>query len=239
MVDRFWEVDFARGIGISMMLVSNLVTDLQYFNHYAENAGFWWLFARITGIIFVFLVGLSLTISFARAKKQGKANFSKYLFRGGYIFALGLIISGVTWFFLGSDYIRFGVLHLIGLSVILAYPFLKLRKGVSLMFGMGIILIGLLLTTMTFSSGNLFWLGFIPEGFSSVDYFPLLPWFGVVLTGVFFGKLLYRGGRGIMKLPRISKKNPVCFLGRHSLLIYFIHQPIFVGALYLLGSVRI
>lgn len=236
LISRLWEVDFARGIGIMMMLASNFVTDIQFFTDYWQNEGFWWLFARITAFLFVFLVGLSLTISYARAKRQGKAKFWKYLERGLYVLALGLAISVVTYFFLGENYIRFGVLHLIGISIILAYPFLKLRKGLSLIAGMAVILAGILLPAFAVNTDKLLWLGLRTSEFSSVDYFPLLPWFGVVLIGVFFGKLLYKDGRrGLLKLPKMSERNPICFLGRHSLFIYFIHQPIFIGILWLLG----
>lgn len=220
-MDRFPEIDFTRGTALLMMLVSNFITDLQYFANYSNFAQFWWWFARIIAFIFIFLVGLSLNISYNRAKKEGKANFSKFLKRGLFIFALGLVITAVTYIFLGQNYIRFGILHLIGLSIILTYPFLKWKKGVALGTGLSLIIIGLLLPA---------------PSVSSVDYFPLLPWFGVVLLGLYFGKTLYKNGERKFNLKHeVSKKNPICFLGRNTLLVYLIHQPIFVAILYLLG----
>jgi uncharacterized membrane protein len=218
---RFWEIDFTRGIALVMMLASNFVTDLQFFTNYTKFSEFWFWFARITAFIFIFLVGISLNIGYNKAKQEGKANFTKYLKRGLFIFALGLLITVITYFIIPQAYIRFGVLHLIGISIILAYPFLRLKRGVSLWLGLAFIVLGLLLPQ---------------PNFSSVDYFPPLPWFGVVLLGLYFGKLWYAQGERKFNLRHeISKKNPICFLGRNTLWIYLIHQPIFIGILYLLG----
>jgi len=224
-MERFWEIDFTRGIALVMMLVSNFVTDLQFFANYAAFSLFWWWLARITAFIFVFLVGISLNISYNKAKKEGTANFSKFLKRGLFIFGLGLLITVVTYFTIPQAYIRFGVLHLIGLSIILAYPFMKLKRGASLWAGLSLIVIGLLLPQ---------------PSFVSVDYFPLLPWFGVVLCGLYFGKLWYAKGERKFNLKHeLSKKNPICFLGRNTLWIYLIHQPIFIGILHFLLGVKI
>ena len=236
---RFWEIDALRGIAIIMMIASNFVTDLQYFAGYASYETFWWVFARTTAFIFIFLVGISLTISYSRAKQDEKANFWKYFKRGSYIFALGLIITVTTFFFLQQDFIRFGVLHLIGISIILSFPFLKIKKY-TWIFPLAILLIlaGEFIKNIYINSNWLLWLGLTTQTFSSIDYFPLLPWFGVVLLGIVFGKLLYPNAtRGhILKIAgsehRITK--PLSFLGRNSLLIYFIHQPILLGLLWLL-----
>lgn len=235
-MERFPEIDFTRGIALVMMLVSNFVTDLQFFNNYAGFAEFWWWFARITAFMFIFLVGLSLNVSYARAKREGKANFSKYLKRGLFIFALGLLITVVTYFTIPQAYIKFGVLHLIGFSIILAYPFLKWKKEISLWLGLSLIVIGLLLSSVAVNASAFFFIGLTPVGFASVDYFPLLPWFGVVLLGLYFSKLWYAQGERRFNLKHeVSKRNPICFLGRNTLWIYLIHQPIFIAVLHVLG----
>jgi uncharacterized membrane protein len=235
-MDRFLEIDFTRGTALLMMLISNFVTDLQFFTNYSNFAQFWWWFARIIAFIFIFLVGLSLNISYAKAKQENKASFTKYLKRGLFIFGLGLLITIITYIFLGQNYIRFGVLHLMGLSIILAYPFLKLKRKLSLVVGSALIALGLVLLTITVNTSLFLWLGFMPANFASVDYFPLLPWFGVVLIGLYFGKLLYKNGERVFSLKHNLKiSNPICFLGRNTLLIYLVHQPIFIAILYLLG----
>jgi uncharacterized membrane protein len=77
-----------------------------------------------------------------------------------------------------------------------------------------------------------------PAVFVTVDYFPLLPWLGVVSLGLFAGKILYTDYKRRYYLPDLSQSlltRTFGFLGRHSLLIYLIHQPIIIIVLYLLG----
>lgn len=237
---RFWEIDFTRGSALVLMLVSNFVTDLQLFANYTNYYQFWWGFARITAFIFIFLVGLSLNISYNRTKQEGKTNFSKFLKRGIFIFGLGLLITVVTYVAIPEAYIRFGVLHLIGISIILAYPFLKFKKKISLWLGLLLIACGFVLSAMTLNTSALVWLGLTPAGFASVDYFPLLPWFGVILIGLYFGKMFYAGGKRTFNANfNLKASNPLCFLGRNTLWIYLIHQPIFIAVLYFLLGVKI
>ena len=134
----------------------------------------------------------------------------------------------------------FGILHFIGLSIILVPPFLK-RPFWSLPAGVFCIIAGNYLENFRFGFPWLLWLGFIPEQFFTVDYFPLLPWFGVFLLGVFLGNLLYPGYRRVFCLPDLSGNIPVkgmAFLGRHSLVIYLLHQPVLLILLAALGVIE-
>jgi uncharacterized membrane protein len=247
-IERFWEIDFLRGIAIIMMVLYHLLYNLYYFAHYNVNvySGFWMYFARATATIFIFLVGVSISISFSRTKnissdaKEARL-FLKYLRRGLKVFSWGLIITLVTWIFLREGFIIFGILHLIGISIILAYPFLKLRYW-NLFIGLFCIFLGAYLKGFVFNFYWLFWLGFRPAQFYSVDYFPLLPWFGLVLIGIFFGNLLYPDYSRKFQLANFSHFSVVkifCFLGKHSLFIYLIHQPLVIALLYLFGMLKV
>lgn len=241
---RFWEVDSVRGIAIVMMISYHFLFDLSYFNalDLNINSGFFWYFARITAATFIFLVGVSLKLSHSRAEKlnlysSDRAFFMKYLKRGLKIFAWGLGITLITWIFIRVNFIMFGVLHFIGVAIIISYPFLK-RRYTNLVVGIICLALGIYLQTIYFDFTGLMWLGFVPSNIHTVDYFPLLPWFGVVLLGTFAGEVLYRDYRRNFHLPDLSRTCPVkfaCFLGRHSLLIYLIHQPVLIFLLYLLG----
>ncbi|MDP9480877.1 MAG: DUF1624 domain-containing protein, partial [Actinomycetota bacterium] len=81
--------------------------------------------------------------------------------------------------------------------------------------------------------------GVVPEGWMMPDYRPLLPWFGVVLTGLGFGNLVYGDGKRPEALPQESPTlaRPLLPLGRNSLLIYLVHQPVLVTLLALFGIV--
>lgn len=241
---RFWEIDLLRGIAIIMMIVFHLLYDLAHFGAYnlTVHSGFLFYFACATATIFLLLVGISLTLSFSRATNRQKTKpklYRKYLKRGLKIFSWGLVITVLTWLFLREGFVVWGILHLIGISIILAYPLLKFRYW-NLLLGLGFIACGLFLKNITFSFPWLLWLGLTPNSFYTIDYFPLLPWFGVVLIGLFIGNLLYPNYTRSFKLGDLSKFSFIgwwCFLGRHSLLIYLIHQPVLIVALYMLGVV--
>ncbi|MBI2548304.1 DUF1624 domain-containing protein [Candidatus Woesearchaeota archaeon] len=242
--ERYWEIDSLRGIAIVMMVLYHLLYDLSFFAGYAIEvlSGFWLYFARATATLFLLVVGISLTLSAYHARSQNKKlSFVKQLKRGLFVFAFGLLITLATRFIFPEQYVRFGILHLIGVSIILAYPFLSFGI-LNLIGGMAIIGIGFLLKQTTFSFPWLLWLGFRPEHFATIDYFPLFPWFGVVLIGIFLGNLLYTMSGRRFSFPDFSSLFAVrllSFLGKHSLLIYLFHQPFLVLLLSVVGVVPV
>ncbi len=79
------------------------------------------------------------------------------------------------------------------------------------------------------------YLGFPAKDFSSSDYFPLLPWFFLFAAGYFVHRIFdgHNPGRGNLLEAGILRKNPLpwaAFIGRHSLLIYLLHQPVLYAA---------
>jgi uncharacterized membrane protein len=198
--------------------------------------------ARLGGATFIFLAGLSLTLSYRRAVKTRLAGwglFRKYLGRGLWIISFGLLITFLTWIFLPESMIVFGILHLIGISIILAYPFLTLKLP-NVVLGLGCVIIGLYLRGFDAEHSYLAWLGVKPD-FFMLDYWPLFPWFGVMLLGIYAGNTLYgeRGRTVPSPAPNLPGVRPLTFLGRHSLPVYLLHQPILITALILLGLAEI
>jgi uncharacterized membrane protein len=245
---RFWEIDFLRGLAIILMIAYHFLFDLNFFGIYSLDiySGIYWYFPRLIASIFIFLVGISLYLSYTRAEISGTYTrerdfFFKYLKRGIWIFSLGLLITLSTWIFIRSAFIIFGILHFIGLAIILQYPFLKFNQRypyLNLCTALIFIAAGLYLGSFTVDFSWLLWLGFIPQNLITVDYFPLLPWFGVVSLGIFTGSILYKNYKRKFKFPELNKHLSIktfTFLGRHSLLIYFIHQPVLIVLLYLWG----
>jgi uncharacterized membrane protein len=165
----------------------------------------------------------------------GKKLITKFIKRGLWIFSLGIVITIITWFFVGKGFVVFGVLHCIGISIILAYPFLKLRFS-NLIIGIILVVFGITLKILTFNFYWFIWLGFKTPSFYTIDYFPLLPWFGVVLIGIFIGKSFYPEYKRVFELKDLSGLKPVsflCHLGKHSLVIYFLHQVVILSIIYL------
>lgn len=237
---RFWEIDFFRGLAVILMLGLHFLDDLYFFYGYQVGISLfiWHIWQKITAITFILLVGISLTFKLAPADKKPspKVFFRKLCRRGLVIFGWGIIITVVTKIVLQEGFIIFGVLHLIGISTIISYPFLNLKYW-NLLLGIIWVCLGVYLNHLQLSFSWLLWAGFADKNFFSVDYFPVFPWFGVVLLGIFIGHILYRENQRKFPLKDLSRWRPVkwfCFLGKNSLLIYLLHQPLFVFMLYLL-----
>jgi uncharacterized membrane protein len=223
-----------------MMVVYHFTYDLDTFGGFgvSSTTGFWAVFADATASLFLFLVGVSLAISHRRALEAGGATFRKYLVRGLKIVGYGMLLTVVTWA-LGTGLIVFGILQVIGVSVILAYPLLRYRTA-NLFLGLAVIAVGQYMRLREISSESPWLLpfGVVPENLFMPDYRPLLPWFGVVLIGLSFGNAVYGRGKGpLLKAGEPGPARALGFLGRHSLLIYLVHQPVLVGALIALGIV--
>ncbi len=236
-MERFWEVDFFRGIAILLMIVSNYAFALRYLDIYSFDGGFlfWFLFPRIIAGTFIFIAGLSAAVSYSRLKNKQKS-YSKYMLRGLKIFSLGMLITVTTYSLVPSAFVIFGILHLIGTAIILSPFFIKLRRTYLLSLVFAALIFGVYLQSLSVNFSWLLWLGFVPGNFTTLDYFPLLPWFGVFLLGIYFSGILYKNGRRMFRIPRQPAGSKlVCLLGRNSLLIYMLHIPLLITALLLLG----
>jgi uncharacterized membrane protein len=238
---RLWEVDLVRGIAVVLMIFYHFVFDLAYFDVYAVDMyrGPWQIFARSIGTTFIVVMGVSLTLRYNRLRSglgQGQL-FRKHLVRGATLVGWGLVITVVTYFVVGRGFVIFGILHLLGLSTILAFPFLRSRWA-SLAGGLLVIGVGLYAGRVVSTDPWLVWLGVQQFGRFMVDWYPVFPWFGAALVGAFVGFTLWPGGRRRFQLPDLSRAAPVrglTFLGRHSLPIYLIHQPVLFGILIVTG----
>ncbi len=233
---RFWEIDLLRGLAIIKMVIYNYSFALFYLGIYTFREGM--SFPGWAAAVFIFLVGLSLTISYSRVKnKKPREIYKKYFSRGLKVFGYGILITIITFLTFPEAFIIFGILHLIGVSVILGQFFLNFKK-LNLFLGLLIIILGFYLKNFRFSFSWLLWLGFIPQYIYTFDYFPILPWFGFALIGIFFGNWLYKDGKRGFKIKDLSNYSIVrflTFLGRKSLIIYLVHQPILVTLLLILG----
>ncbi len=243
---RFWEIDFFRGVAIVLMVVYHLFYDMRSLGilELDVNSGVLLMIGRSASMTFIFLVGLSLTLSYSRARyctNGSRSLFPKYVRRGAAIFSWGIVITLVTGILLPRGTIFFGILHLIGVSIILAYPFLKFQLK-PMFVGLAILFIGSFAEGAYVDFPWLLWLGIRPYGFYSIDYVPLIPWFGLVLLGVSAGNILYRGYRRQFRI-RDLENNPLVkmfgLMGRKSLFIYLVHQPLIIGFLIIGGFTNI
>jgi uncharacterized membrane protein len=241
---RFWEIDAARGIAIGMMVVYHLVYDLDYAGGFDLNAtrGFWRLFASSTAFLFLFLVGVSLAVSYDRSRQTATSEsslFWKYASRGVRILGYGMLITLMIWLAVPDGQIYFGILHAIGLSIILAYPFLG-RPMRALLVAIMVLLAAPVVQDLRMDDPWLLWLGVRAPVGNMLDYRPMIPWFGVVLLGIVAASYLYRDGERQFPWPvhtPLLLGRLLATLGRHSLAIYLLHQPLLLGLLYALGLI--
>jgi len=231
-----------RGLAIVLMVVFHIAFDLDHFRLYSFrlDSFFWHYLARLAASIFILLVGLSLAISHSKASRSGveRGFFKRIIIRGLKIFCLGLLITFVTFLFIGPGFIVFGILHFIGIAIILSYPFLRLGV-LNMITAFFIIVAGLYFQAKTVNFPWLLWLGLTPHDFYTLDFFPLIPWFSLVLIGICLGNLLYDGNKRRFNLPDWSGLLPVKVLrvlGKNSLPIYLLHQPMIIAFLFLLLS---
>lgn len=242
-VRRLWEIDFLRGTAVITMIVFHFAWDLTFLGvvRITPTAGFWYLLQRYTCITFILLAGLSATLANASLQRKGVSTggrFWHFVKRGAWVFFWGLVISGVLWAagrLLGARLnIEFGVLHLIGASTILAFPFLRF-KWLNVIVWAALFVAGGYLLRADAPHLWLVWLGWHPQGYTALDYFPLIPWFGVFLLGVAAGNWFYPQGVAVYSLTDRSQAGPVRvlrFLGRHSLPIYLLHQIVLISIAY-------
>lgn len=220
------------------MIFYHFMWDLLFFGavqNVALQSGGWKYFQRSIASTFIFLVGVSLVVSYQKAQVKGAVGFNKFLRRGAMVFGFGMLM-GIGVRLAGVGRIDFGVLHLIGFAIIAGYPFLNFR-WINIGLWAAFNFAAQFLQTPLVDHSWLAWLGIIPQGYSYLDFFPVLPWFGVALLGIGVGNLLYVDYAEMWRvwLPDLSNLLPVRllqWLGRRSLVIYLLHQPILFGLLY-------
>ena len=217
------------------MILFHLSWDLSFLGLARIRMSFWpwpW-FSRVIATMFLGLAGTSLTVSHARSGYT--LGYRKYLWRGLKVFGYGMVITLVTYVFIPREFVVFGILHLIGFSIAAAYPFLPRRRWVlSLVSGIVLMVIGTYLNRQVTTTPWLIWLGVPQLGRPMADWYPVLPWYGLLLIGVAVGHVLYPYGERRYELPEASHIpviRELSALGRHSLLIYLVHQPVLLAVL--------
>ncbi len=226
---RIQSIDALRGLAVVLMVIHHFLFDMYAF----LDAPRWVFYNPVFNIlhdifahVFVLLSGVSSRFSRSNIR------------RGVIVLAVALAMSLVTWFM--SMPIRFGVLHLLGVSMIFYGITHKMWESIpeKLMPVLCVLLIivsTLAVKLIPINSEHLWMFGWYSEDFFSADYFPIFPWIFVFLLGTWAGKYI-RDGR----MPeRFYTFNVPIFpqIGRKALIIYIVHQPILYGITMLLMHV--
>lgn len=231
---RFQFVDVMRGLAVILMVVYHFSYDLSYFglasfDFYEDR---FWLNSRTFILsLFLLLVGVSLVL----ATRNG-INWHAYGRRLGVLILCAALISVASYYMFTERMIFFGVLHFIVLASVLGLLFIRLY-WLNAVLGVTVVMLDAFYSNTYFDQPHLQWIGLMTYKPPTEDYVPLLPWFGVVLFGVFLGRMLFTS-RTLASMLGRQGRNPFARLlaltGRHSLLVYMVHQPLLIGALWLI-----
>lgn len=231
---RIWELDCLRGLALIGMIGIHLIYDLvDLFGILPWRLPEWYLlFKNNYGAVFLLISGVSVTLG------------SRCVHRGAVVFCCGFLCTAVTlgMYLLGmtdrSILIYYGVLHCLGTCMMLWPLFRRMPNWALVLLGLTFAAAGLWLRTRAFDvPWVLIPVGFVPWGFASSDYFPLLPNLGYFLLGAVLGRILYENHA--TRFPGVNaQRQPLALLGwmgRKSLWIYLIHQPVLAALVLLLS----
>lgn len=229
---RYIWLDAARGFAIALMVIYHFSYDLDLFGYVDIDFNHdlrWRFFRTVIVSMFLMVVGISLILA-TRRGVQWRA-FNR---RIGLLVVCALLVSAGSGWMFPTSLIFFGILHFIAVASLLGLVFTRFY-WFNLWLGLLIIGLGMFAQHPLFDQPWLQWLGMMTHKPVTEDYVPLLPWFGVVLTGMFAGQYIVRNKsqvQGVSRLPA-HLLSSLAAAGRHSLLVYMLHQPVLIGVLYL------
>ena len=214
--NRIWEIDFARGVCIILVIIGHIIYDLNYYFNFPLSLDFPLIKIIAYLVVTIFIVLCAISSSFSNSNLK----------RGFKLLAVAVLITIVSYIYSPNFFIKFGIIHLLSINIILYPVFRKLPDYALIATGSVIIAIGIFFSQITTDFSFLFPLGIKNLSFSSLDYFPLFPWSGVFLLGIYFSRIFYKDRKSIFEW---SKNNKTIFwFGRHSLWIYLAHQPVLI-----------
>lgn len=216
-------LDNLRGLAVLWMVIFHTSYDLHLFRFvdWDFSSGFWYGFPRVIAFTFLFCVGIALNYGHT-PKIHWQALYKRSLKLG----IAALTISLVTYFIFPGQWIYFGTLHCTFVGSILGALVVNRR---SLAWALFIIIFSL----QYLFHYNIKWVSSILQK-PSMDFIPIYPWFWVILLGIVLGPYL----SSISWIKRMPKIPFLDLLGRHSLKIYLIHQPLIFGLIWGLNLLR-
>jgi uncharacterized membrane protein len=226
-------VDLLRGFALVMMIAFHFCYDLNYFgwaNFPLGVSPFWIIWQRSIASTFLILVGIGLVL-----RDTFKPAWRDFWRRWLQIAGAALLVSLGSYLIFPTSFIYFGILHCIAVSLLVGR--LLLRFGViNLLLGILAIAISLNFSNPIFNDRPVSWIGLATQVPPTEDYVPLFPWLGVVLIGCGLGNIWKKFEFKTPQFVRIisDRVTWLVSMGKRSLAIYLLHQPILFGLLFLI-----
>lgn len=230
---RFAIIDIARGVAIIAMVAYHLCWDLSFFRFIPADVGYdpqWVAIARTILSAFMLLVGIGLVLGHGKGIRW-RAFWKRWVF----VVLGALAITIGTWVAFPQSFVYFGVLHAIALFSLLGLAFVRTPLWLAIVTAIAVIALPFFYSDALFNEKLWSVIGFWQVPPPTNDLVPVFPWFGAVLLGIIAARLMLASPLAARlasiaptgRLPRL-----LAFLGRWSLLIYLLHQPILLGLVY-------
>ena len=217
-------LDCARGLAVIAMVIYHFAWDLSFFSLIATDvntSAFWRGLARLIAGSFLFLSGISLYL----AHKNGLL-WLRFLRRFGIIAGAAALVTLVTWYQFPDSYIFFGILHCIALSSVIGLIFVRVHYAFTFIAALVAFALPYMFTNTFFDVPILAFIGLRTLPIRTNDFVPLMPWIAPMLAGIALAQVAQNFDlKFVVNIPKLLIK-PLSFLGRYSLIIYLIHQPI-------------
>jgi uncharacterized membrane protein len=245
-------VDSLRGLAVVWMVIYHFCFDLNLLGiaRFAMLSDPWWTTQR-SAIVTLFMLSAGLSQVLAWRAKQAWPEFFR---RWAEIAGCAALVSLATWWMFGAAWIYFGVLHAMAVMWLITRLWLTRAPSVWVVLSVALLTLSSAwwVPALLHASGAEDWqallntrvlgvVGWVSHKPVTEDYVPVAPWLGVLWLGVAWG--LWRWP-GLHASTTVAAVHPVRsprwlrFLGRHSLLVYMVHQPLLLGALNVVLALR-
>lgn len=227
-------LDIARGLTIVWMVFYHLVWDLTFFGVLTLDLlgdFVWWVQPQIITTLFLLWVGAGLALATAAGLPV-----RRYLRRTGWIALAALAITAATMVAFPESYIFFGVLHCIAAASVIGLAVRRLPGWALAAAGTAWALAPRLDWPAAFDRPALIWLGLGDRVPLSNDFVPLMPYAAALFFGLLLGRRLAGGPAGRPPDRLGTGGRGLAWMGRQALVIYLLHQPVMLGALFAVHS---
>ena len=232
---RIFFMDEVRGFDLLLMIAYHSFYTVGWLFNVPAGRALFTFFMPVEPFfagLFIFICGISCRLSHSNWK------------RGGLLLGVAILLSAFLWVFMREEMIWIGILHFLSVSILLFALCRPLLDKIPPVVGIAACAV-LLLLTWWLPADRGAWFGIkglfgvaVPEAVQAqgwlyplglgtgqgADYFPFFPWIFCFLAGCFAG-IWAKPGRFPQRMYK-SRAPWLVWLGRHTLVIYVVHQPV-------------